>query len=143
MTKCSRKDCERLVKKKGYCSECKKAYNKDWYQKHKPEQLERVKDNNKLYKEEVNALVRELKSIPCMDCGKPYPWFVMDFDHRDPSQKVMAVSSMVRRKFSLEKVKSEISKCDVVCANCHRLRTFSYVSLDKALYLSLDRGSVS
>lgn len=64
---------------------------------------------------------RELKNKPCMDCGISYPPCVMDFDHRDPSTKKRAVGSFVNS--SLAALQEEIAKCDLVCANCHRLRT--------------------
>jgi hypothetical protein len=46
----------------------------------------------------------------------------MDFDHRDPSTKVRAVTRMING--SIERMLAEAAKCDIVCANCHRLRTF-------------------
>ncbi len=67
------------------------------------------------------ALIDELKSVPCADCGVEYPPYVMDFDHRDPNTKLFRVSS--RTHHSTEKLCAEIAKCDVVCSNCHRIRT--------------------
>ena len=43
----------------------------------------------------------------------------MDFHHKDPSTKVFEIGSK-GYKYSLEKLKEEVAKCDVVCANCHR-----------------------
>lgn len=57
-----------------------------------------------------------------MDCGKSYPWYVMDFDHRDPSKKVDGIARMVLN-CSRDKLIKELKKCDLVCANCHRVRT--------------------
>lgn len=60
------------------------------------------------------------KSVPCADCGNVYPPHVMDFDHlRD---KTLNVSHMVT--YSIKRLTDEIAKCEVVCANCHRERTF-------------------
>jgi hypothetical protein len=47
----------------------------------------------------------------------------MDFDHRDPSAKGYTVSRMLLRA-STEEILREAAKCDVVCANCHRMRTY-------------------
>jgi len=58
-----------------------------------------------------------------MDCGKIYPPYVMDFDHRDPSEKVLNLSKVYA--FGKEKLLAEVKKCDIVCSNCHRIRTFS------------------
>lgn len=68
--------------------------------------------------------VRELKgSTPCMDCGKTYPHYVMDFDHVR-GKKSANVADMVKNCVSLSKLKLEIEKCDIVCSNCHRTRTW-------------------
>lgn len=69
------------------------------------------------------AVVDDLKSKPCTDCGRSFPAVCMDFDHRDPSSKVLAVSHMVSLGYSLQRILDEIDKCDLVCANCHRVRT--------------------
>jgi hypothetical protein len=45
----------------------------------------------------------------------------MDFDHRDPAVKSFAIGPSLTRNRAA--VVAEIAKCDVVCANCHRLRT--------------------
>lgn len=71
-------------------------------------------------KDKIRALVRQLKSKPCTDCGMQYPPWVMDFDHK--YDKVMPVSIMHKHRGKSE-VLSEIAKCDLVCANCHRQRT--------------------
>ena len=65
-------------------------------------------------------VIHEAKNRPCADCGIEYPPYVMDFDHR--KGKKYNVSLLT--KFSSEiKLREEIAKCDVVCANCHRERT--------------------
>jgi len=61
-----------------------------------------------------------LKSQPCMDCGQSYPPVAMDFDHVR-GVKVSDVGLMSQRAWSTVLV--EIEKCDLVCANCHRIRT--------------------
>jgi hypothetical protein len=69
------------------------------------------------------AIVNELKARPCMDCGIQYPPYVMEFDHLDYSTKIDAVSRLLMH--SLPKVLAEIEKCEIVCSNCHRVRTHS------------------
>jgi hypothetical protein len=70
------------------------------------------------------ALVNDAKNKPCMDCQVEYPPFVMDLDHRPNETKVAGVAQLVNRHASLAKIREEILKCDAVCANCHRLRTW-------------------
>lgn len=68
-------------------------------------------------------LLDELRSVPCEDCGKTYPPYVMDFDHRPGTKKLTKVSAMARSAYSEQAILREIRKCDVVCSNCHRMRT--------------------
>lgn len=105
------------------CRECWKQYYKENYYL-KGKEKERLLKKNKQKRQEIRELIRYKKSIPCMDCKKEYPYYVMDFDHRDPKQKKFTVASMTN-KGNIELVKKEIEKCDVVCANCHRIRTHS------------------
>ena len=66
-------------------------------------------------------LIDELRRGPCADCGKTYQPCQMEFDHREGTAKTRNVADMVSRSESI--IRAEIVKCDLVCANCHRLRT--------------------
>ena len=72
----------------------------------------------------VLELIAVAKDRPCLDCDETYPPFVMDFDHRPGEAKRFNLSRAVRLGYSPQVVAEEIAKCDVVCANCHRIRTF-------------------
>lgn len=70
----------------------------------------------------INAefMIDYLSHHPCVDCGES-DIVVLEFDHlRD---KVADVSVLARGGYSVEAIKREIDKCEVVCANCHRRRT--------------------
>lgn len=67
-------------------------------------------------------LLDQLRSVPCADFGGTFAQCSMDFDHRDPSTKVQAVTRMING--SIERMLAEVAKCDIVCVNCHRLRTY-------------------
>lgn len=69
-------------------------------------------------------LLRDLRSVPCADCHSTFPTCVMDFDHRDPRTKRYTVSRMIGRA-GRQRIALEVAKCDIVCANCHRARTYS------------------
>jgi hypothetical protein len=62
---------------------------------------------------------------PVMNCGESFPPYVMDFDHRDPGKKLFAITTGSAHLMSREKLIIEIEKCDIVCANCHALRTYA------------------
>jgi DNA-binding transcriptional regulator YdaS (Cro superfamily) len=68
-------------------------------------------------------LLDQLRSVPCADCGGRFAQCSMDFDHRDPLMKVARVPSLIGRA-GVARILAEAAKCDIVCANCHRLRTF-------------------
>lgn len=65
----------------------------------------------------------ELKSKPCHDCGGKFEVCCMDFDHRMGTIKTYNIGSMFAHHYSQELIATELKKCDLVCANCHRIRT--------------------
>jgi hypothetical protein len=65
------------------------------------------------------VLIRNLKDVPCIDCGVAYPACAMDFDHQDGYIKRKEVSQLAGAASILD----EAAKCEIVCANCHRIRT--------------------
>lgn len=68
---------------------------------------------------------------PCVDCGESDP-VVLDFDHlRDKTKNVTAMLNS-----TWPRIRREIEKCEVVCANCHRRRTAARGGFYRALYLS-------
>jgi hypothetical protein len=103
------------------CLSCQRVYTKEWYQRNRDKQIaaayvRRVNEANRL-----GRRIRDyLCDHPCVDCGESDP-DVLDFDHlRD---KRADVSTLVHIAVSWEMVLSEIAKCEVRCANCHRRRT--------------------
>ena len=73
-------------------------------------------------KQDKKTFIRTLKNKLCADCGVKYPYYVMDFDHNGLIDKEFGLNKGWNMSF--EKIKKEAEKCDVVCANCHRIRTF-------------------
>lgn len=74
-------------------------------------------------KKEIRAWLNALKeSEPCRDCGAYYPYYVMDYDHlRDKEADI----NKLLNTCSMKRLMAEIAKCELVCSNCHRQRTFS------------------
>lgn len=106
------------------CKECVRKYQKIWYQEHKQIRLQQIAKWKEKRKETIKAFVDEIKQNPCIDCGKNFDACAMDFDHLDPNTKVSEISTMIHsQQYSLDEIKSEIEKCELVCAVCHRLRT--------------------
>lgn len=110
------------TKKKCRCDECRQAsatYRRK-YRKSRPDLEAKYAIARRLYFERVRDFVRSQKhNKPCTDCAVSYPYYVMQFDHRGEEAKSFNVSQVP----TIAKAKKEISKCDLVCANCHFIRT--------------------
>lgn len=78
-------------------------------------------EKSKLRRVQHLKLTDSLKSVPCVDCGNVFPPECMDMDHRDPSVKKFIIAHAATR--SMSALLEEIAKCDIICANCHRVRT--------------------
>jgi hypothetical protein len=75
-----------------------------------------------------------VKDSPCIDCGSSYPPECMDFDHVRGVKKFNIGWSIHHQPF--KEILEEIEKCELVCANCHRIRTRKRklkISLDSRL----------
>ncbi len=58
----------------------------------------------------------------CKDCDNTFPEVCYDFHHI--GDKTDDVSTMIRNNLKLETILEEVSKCELLCANCHRIRHF-------------------
>jgi len=96
---------------------------KIYYEKHKKALIGHKVEYNRNLRKKNKELVNYLKSVPCADCKLKYPPYVMDLDHVR-GKKLVPISFMVSKPTSTKLLKLELKKCDVVCANCHRIRTF-------------------
>ncbi len=88
--------------------------------------IERRRERHKANKANAIRRAREFITLyfashPCVDCGKTDP-MILTFDHVR-GEKRDNVADMVLKGLSVAAIAEEISKCDVVCFNCHSLRT--------------------
>lgn len=96
--------------------EYRKAYSAKHYLDNKAYYLKKARANQ----QRVRKFIQAAKSAPCADCKNTYPYYVMDFDHfGEKRYEISRIHLMV----GMEKVKEELAQCDVVCSNCHRIRT--------------------
>lgn len=91
--------------------------NKEYYKKKAKERDNRIRP--KLY-EFVN---RYKLMCGCVDCGYKLHPSALHLDHVR-GKKHYAISEMISRLYSLRRIKEEIRKCEVRCANCHSIVTF-------------------
>ena len=104
-----------------YCRSCQAAYKQEHYAKHREKYICQARQRRIALRKEIRAL----KSRPCADCGVSYPYYVMDFDHREGETKISDMNGLVvKRGCSMKVLRAEIAKCDLVCANCHRERSY-------------------
>lgn len=106
------------TRKDGYnniCKSCFKLYRDQHYKDNKAYYKDKAKNYRKVMIEGLNEFKSTLK---CEICGESRV-YCLDFHHIDPNQKDGNISNLIRSS-NLDKVKEEISKCKVLCANCHR-----------------------
>lgn len=98
------------------CCHCSRAMSR----RHYKDNIEYYLDKNKRLREEKRLWLEQLKEkLECRICGESEPC-CLDFHHSDPDMKDFTVSQAASWGHSLDKIKAEIEKCVVVCANCHR-----------------------
>lgn len=104
-----------------WCRDCERVYKAAWYSRHRTEHIEHVRIQ-RLATKEANRMrvLAYLMDHPCVDCGQTN-LVVLDFDHlRD---KRWNVTYMVSAGFPWSTIETEIARCQVLCANCHRIKT--------------------
>lgn len=105
------------------CKVCRATYQRSRYSQYTPEQKRVIYERRRKVLRRNQDLLREyLLNHPCLDCGTT-DIRVLEFDHlRD---KKMGITWALRFMYSWEDILREIEKCEVVCANCHKIRTYS------------------
>lgn len=68
------------------------------------------------------ALINALRTKPCLDCKNTFPFYVMQFDHLPQYEKLFCIA--VAHDYGTDTLLREIAKCEVICANCHAIRTY-------------------
>ena len=92
------------------------------------------------YKEKIHAqeqaryyktqeFIREYKvSVGCKDCGYNEHHAALEFDHISDNKEINVCNAK-----SIARAKKEIKKCEVVCSNCHKIRTYNRMQDKKLL----------
>lgn len=94
-----------------------KKFSAEHYQKNKDKYKKRLIDRRLWNKE---FLYRVLRKSKCVDCGESNP-ICLEFDHL--SNKKAGVAELCHQGYSIKNIKKEMKKCEVVCRNCHMIRT--------------------
>lgn len=100
----------------------REEYNKtrrEWYQQNKETERARLKKSNKIRDEKVKKWVADYKAERgCCKCPENDP-VCLDFHHEDATLKEGDIGKIIKH-WSENRLKAEIAKCIVICANCHR-----------------------
>jgi hypothetical protein len=98
-----------------YCKECQRNVSQAHYYLRKDYYLAK----NAKARKRKSAFIEQLRNQPCTDCGGVFPPYVMEFDH--VQEKRWSIGGMSARTWT--QLRSELRRVEVVCANCHCIRT--------------------
>lgn len=118
---CSKCNTNETNGKQRWCTECKREYDKQYYQD--PANKQKHREAKQRNKTKFSAWYHSLKDSPCVDCGNKFHPAAMQWDHRPGTIKTGDVANLAHRG-NKKLVLAEIEKCDLVCANCHAVRTY-------------------
>lgn len=122
---CGREFTQNSKNQRRHCGRCHyQKYQKEYQKKYiqRPEVKENIRKRTNEVSRQRRLLVREIKEERgCIDCGIK-DWRVLDFDHvRGEKKDILAYIG--HRRYSITTIMEEIDKCEVRCANCHRIKT--------------------
>lgn len=97
------------------CKPCSNKKRKQAWNKEKKLHVNQYAYNRRL---ERKLWAIEYLGGCCSKCDIKYPHYVYDFHHIDPTTKETGIANLLLLTF--EKLKIELDKCNLLCANCHR-----------------------
>src|SRR5260370_35083707 len=101
--------------------EYQRNYQRDWHQRHKVKRLARIYER----KAATYEYVQDIKSqLCCADCGERHP-ATLQFHHLNSEDKMINIGDAVRDGISLDRIKQEIKKCIVLCANRQAIQPYN------------------
>lgn len=103
-----------------YCAGCRREYDRLYY---RAGGKVRRRQRQEARREIAFSWLAEIKrGVPCADCERTFPVVVMHFDHLPGEDKIDSISALAQNR-SRTLVIEELKKCELVCANCHAIRT--------------------
>ena len=100
-------------------SQWKNSYGQKHYELNKGYYIRKGAEGQRRIMDFVN---NDKNAKGCIDCGIK-DCRVLDYDHKPGEAKKECVCNMVKKGLSIKTIKLEIGKCEVRCANCHRIKT--------------------
>ena len=121
-----------------YCVQCQKIMDAAYYAKCKVRTLKRNEANKQKKRDWLN---KYKQSLCCSRCGYHENVIALDFHHNDGKTKAGPIARLVY-DWSITRLQTEIAKCDVLCANCHRVLHYEERNNGRHQYVVLETGSV-
>jgi len=87
-----------------------------WYANNKESEKAHI---NRRKNEIRNWFIDYKSKLKCSKCREDHP-ATLDFHHKNSKEKEFNVTFMSYFGYSIERIKKEIAKCIILCANCHR-----------------------
>ena len=104
-----------------YCPSCR---TKLWQTENPERHRENVRASKSRRRDAIRNFLRDYKTAAgCTDCGYNEHPAALEFDHLPEFEKSFNLSTAPFEGIAMERVLEEIAKCEVVCANCHAIRT--------------------
>jgi hypothetical protein len=104
-----------------WCKACRKEYARDYHRRTREIRIAQ----KKRWQKEYAAWGLGLKvGRPCTDCGRTFHPTAMQWDHLPGTDKVAEISTLINRRHNKSLILDELAKCELVCANCHALRSY-------------------
>ena len=104
----------------GWCKECRRAYDREYWVRNRERRVRQTKEHRRRLADWHNQIKA---TTPCADCGGIFHPVSMAWDHLPGNDKLSEISLLVRSgrtRLALE----EMKKCELVCANCHAVRSY-------------------
>ena len=119
-----------------WCRECFKVnWEKRYYGNHQYYRESHNRSRNQIREQNARMVFEYLMENPCVRCGESDP-IVLEFDHRNRIEKTESISNLILNA-SWARIKSEIQKCDVLCANCHRRKSAAQFSYKRHVFVNV------
>lgn len=100
-----------------WCKPCHRDYDREYFQREKARYFRIAKRRQNEFR---IFLAKAKHGQSCADCRHRFPYFLLEFDHVRGRKEF----NLARTVLSMSRVQREINKCELVCINCHRRRTF-------------------
>ena len=103
-----------------WCKPCRKDYDRKYHARHRVRRVAQARARQQRFLDWHRALKG---NTPCADCGGSFHFAAMQWDHLPGSTKITEIADLLRTGSS-RKLREEIAKCELVCANCHAVRSY-------------------